>query len=114
MTPDEHRPIGPTSTATRRVVRLAGVPAPGVEPPPAPVATPEPVAAPPRDRWLRVAERVVGDWAPTLREALVRVLGFVVVLVALAVTIGVGIAVLGAAVGLATFLVGRRRPEADR
>jgi hypothetical protein len=62
-----------------------------------------------RDRVLRVAERVVGDWAPTLREALVRVLLFVVVLVALGVAFGAEVAAAGAVVGFVMFLIGRRR-----
>ncbi|GAB1513821.1 hypothetical protein JCM33774_58630 [Actinophytocola sp. KF-1] len=85
-------------------------------------AEPEPVTSPAprhpakhalrpasRDRFLRVAERVVGDWAPTLREALVRVLVFAVVLVALGLTLGVEVAAAGAAVGFVMFLIGRRR-----
>jgi hypothetical protein len=124
MTPEKNRPIDTKSTpqSIRRVVQLAelaelaeveNVPAPRAEYRPS-VAMPAPAVTPPRDRWLRVAELVVGDWAPTLREALVRVLVFVVVLAALAVTLGGETAVLGAVVGFVMFLVGRRRAEADR
>jgi hypothetical protein len=65
------------------------------------------------DRFLRLAERVVGDWAPTLHEALVRVLVFVVVLAALGVAFGAEVAAVGAAVGFVMFLVGRRRPDSE-
>jgi hypothetical protein len=120
MTPEEIRPIDtkPTPKTTRRVVQLAelaeveNVPAPRAAPRQA--SAPAPVVAAPRDRWLRAAELVVGDWAPTLREALVRVLVFAVVLAALAVTVGGEIAVLGAVVGFVMFLVGRRRAEPRR
>lgn len=73
------------------------------------------VPTPPRrrpataDRLLRTAELVVGDLAPTLRDALVRVLLFAVVLVVLGIALGAGVAVLGAAVGFVMFLLGRRR-----
>lgn len=61
------------------------------------------------DRVLRVAERVVGDWAPTLREALVRVLVYAVLVVCLGVVLGPEVAVLAATVGFVMFLVGRSR-----
>jgi hypothetical protein len=65
-----------------------------------------------RDRLLRVAELVVGDWAPTLREAALRVVLFTLVLIALGIAFGVGIALLGVVLGFGMFLVGRRRQGA--
>jgi hypothetical protein len=110
MTPEENRPAG--TSQTRRSVRL---PVPDVDARPEPSTAPQVrrVPVPPRaalkDRLLRVAELAVGDWAPTLREALLRVLLFAVVLVALGIAFGAGVAVAGAAVGFVMFLVGRRR-----
>lgn len=110
MTPEEERSADLARPA-RRTVRLAA----DVEPEP---LTEMPAPARPashtlrpahRDRVLRVAERVVGDWAPTLREALVRVLVFAVVLAVLGVAFGAGVAAAGAAVGIVMFLIGRRR-----
>jgi hypothetical protein len=65
-----------------------------------------------RDRFLRVAELAVGDWAPTLREAALRVVLFTLVLIAVGIAFSVGIALLGAIVGFVMFLVGRRREGA--
>ena len=94
----------------RRTVRLAADVEPEAAEAPAPRRPASHALRPAlRDRVLRVAERAVGDWAPTLREALVRVLVFAVVLVALGVTLGVWVAAAGAAVGFVTFLIGRRR-----
>lgn len=109
MTPEEERSADLERPA-RRTVRLAA----DVEPEPSMVPAPRrpakhtlrPVA---RDRVLRVAERVVGDWAPTLREALVRVLVFAIVLAALGITLGAEVAAAGATVGFVMFLIGRRR-----
>lgn len=110
MTPEEGRSADLEQTPVRRTVRLAAEPAPEPSVSPAP-RRPETHALQPamRDRFLRVAERAVGDWAPTLREALVRVLVFAVVLVALGVVLGVEVAAAGAAVGIVMFLIGRRR-----
>jgi hypothetical protein len=114
MTPEESGPVDTDQKPrNRRSVRLATQAD----------SRPEPITAPPsrpvtyyssrpdvlRDRVLRLAELVVGDWAPTLREALVRVLVFAVVLVALGVAFGAEVAAAGAAVGVLMFLVGRRR-----
>lgn len=52
---------------------------------------------------------MVGDWAPTLREALVRVLVFAVMLMALGLLLGTGVAAAGAVVGFLMFLIDRRR-----
>ncbi|MGB3437544.1 MAG: hypothetical protein WBA97_02225 [Actinophytocola sp.] len=109
MTPEEGR-SAELERPARRTVRLAA--AVEREPSTAPASRrPATHALRPatRDRVLRVAERVVGDWAPTLREALVRVVVFAVVLVALALTLGAEVAAAGAAVGFVMFLVGRRR-----
>lgn len=111
MTPEEGRSAD-LERPVRRTVRLEA----DIEPEPSASSVPRrPVrhALRPasRDRVLRVAERVVGDWAPTLREALVRVLVFAVVLVVLGIALGAEVAVAGAAVGFVMFLVGRRRTD---
>ncbi|MFI7680301.1 hypothetical protein [Actinophytocola sp. NPDC049390] len=98
----------------RRTVRLAADAEPEPTTGPAPRLPAKHALRPAtRDRFLRVAERVVGDWAPTLREALVRLLAFVVVLVALGLALGVQVAAAGAAVGFVMFLVGRRRTDTE-
>ncbi len=112
MRPEEGRPAD-TGRKARRTVRF-GMPAEN-QPEQVPGPRPLPVVHSPRrgavqrDRVLRVAELVVGDWAPTLRAALVRVLVFVMVLVVLGLALGAQVALAGAAVGLVMFLVGRRR-----
>jgi hypothetical protein len=109
MTPEEERPADLERPA-RRTVRLAADVEPELSGTPAPRRPASHALRPAlRDRVLRVAERAVGDWAPTLREALVRVLVFAVVLVALGVVFGVEVAAAGAAVGFVMFLIGRRR-----
>lgn len=107
MTPEENRP--PNTEKNRRAVRL-----PAPEEQKRPAAPQERLAStPPRttnkDRLLRVAERVVADWAPTLREAALRILLFAVVLIVLGIAFGGGVALLGVIVGFVMFLVGRRR-----
>lgn len=107
MTPEEHRP--PNAEQNRRAVRL-----PAPEEQKRSAAPQERLAStPPRttskDRLLRVAERVVADWAPTLREAALRILLFAVVLIVLGIAFGGGVALLGVVVGFLMFLVGRRR-----
>lgn len=105
--PDLERPV-------RRTVWLAADVEPEPTTSPAPSRPAKHALRPvTRDRFLRLAERVVGDWAPTLREALVRVLVFAVVLVALGVALGAEVAAAGAAVGVVMFLVGRRRTDVD-
>lgn len=113
MTPEESRPVDTDQKPrTRRSVHLAtqdeslpeAIAAPGPRP-----ATHSPRPAVLRDRVLRLAELVVGDWAPTLREALVRVLVFAAVLAALGIAFGAEVAAVGAVVGVVMFLVGRRR-----
>jgi preprotein translocase subunit SecF len=60
-----------------------------------------------KDRLLRAAERLVGDWAPTLRAAAFRVVLFLLVLIVIGVAFGFEFAALGAVIGFLTFLVGR-------
>jgi len=106
MTPEENRPAD-TERQPRRTVRL-----PAPDEPVQPTTQPARHAAAParasvRDRLLRLAELVVGDWAPTLREAALRVVLFTLVLIVVGIAFGVGVALLGALVGFLTFLVGR-------
>jgi hypothetical protein len=110
MTPEDGRSADTQRTQARRTVKLATdvVPEPSATPASRRPAT-HALRPALRDRVLRVAERAVGDWAPTLREALVRVVVFAVVLMVLGVVLGAEVAVAGAAVGLLMFLIGRRR-----
>jgi hypothetical protein len=89
------------------------------EPVPPPVVV---VPAPPvrqslvpssRDDWLRLAERVVGDWAATLRAALGLTLLFAAAVVMIGLALGPISAAAAAVVGLVVFLVGRRRGDSD-
>lgn len=98
---------------TRRTVRLTVPDEPARPVAPRQRRTPAPVRVTPNDRLLRVAELVVGDWAPTLREALLRVVLFTGVLVALGIAFGSGVALTGALVGFVMFLAGRSRRGAD-
>ena len=115
MTPEEDRHIHTEKQPkARRTVRFT---VPGeTQPESATAPREDDVPTPPRavfsDRLLRGAELVVGDWAPTLREAFLRVLVFAIVVVVLGVALGAWVTVLGAFVGLVMFLVGRRRAEA--
>lgn len=85
------------------------------EPPrPAPVVVPRPrVPARPTtlDYWLRLAERAVGDWAATLRAALVLTLLFVAAVVAIGIVFGPIPAAAATAVGATIFLIGRSRGD---
>lgn len=111
MTPAEEgrAPGAHVKPTTRRKVQLVEP----VEPQPTPAVLPAPRAVArrtrPSDRLLRVAERVVGDWAPTLREAMIRVLVYAILVTCLGVMLGAEVAVLAATVGFVMFLVGRRR-----
>jgi hypothetical protein len=67
-----------------------------------------------RDDWLVLAERVVGDWAGTLRAALLLVLAVAAVIMAVGLLFGVGIALATAFLALLVFLVGRRRGSMRR
>jgi hypothetical protein len=110
MTPEENRPINTEKQPkTRRTVRL-----PAPEQQERPAARQEQYASTPphrtaKDGLLRVAELVVADWAPTLREAALRIVLFAVVLTVLGIAFGGGIALLGVVLGFVMFLVGRRR-----
>jgi hypothetical protein len=114
MRPEENRQIETQKQPkTRRTVRLTTL----GDAQPEPATAPHVHRAPPRrmvlkDRLLRLAELVVGDWAPTLREALLRVLLFAVVLVAVGIAFGPATAVLGAVAGFLMFLVSRSRAGA--
>jgi ABC-type sugar transport system permease subunit len=112
MTSEENRTArGPKHS--RRVVQFAEADEQAEQVPAPRAASDQPVRMP-RDRWLRAAELAVGDWAPTLREALLRTVLFTIVLVALGMVVGAGIALLGAVIGVLMFLVGRRKPDSVR
>ncbi|WP_460404790.1 hypothetical protein [Actinophytocola sediminis] len=89
------------------------------DPPPAPVRIiPAPRTASgrfalpiSRDDWLRLAERAVGDWAATLRNALLLLLVFAVMVTLIGIAFGVESAAATTAVGLLVFLFGRRRDD---
>jgi hypothetical protein len=105
---EENRPKNTENQPqTRRAVRL-----PAPEEPAHPTTSPARHAAmsarvSAKDRLLRVAERLVGDWAPTLRVAALRVVLFMLLLVAIGVAFGPELTALGAVIGFLTFLVGR-------
>jgi hypothetical protein len=55
--------------------------------------------------WLRVLERVIGGWAPTLRGSLALVIGFLAAAVLMIVALGVeGLALAGGLAVLAGWL----------
>lgn len=115
MTPEENRHNHTEKQPkTRRTVRLTtqGETQPEPETAPQDRRVPTPQRAAFKDRLLRVAEQVVGDWAPTLHEALLRAVLFAVVVVALGVVLGAWVTVAGGFVGFVMFLVGRRRAGA--
>ncbi|HEX6351657.1 hypothetical protein [Actinophytocola sp.] len=113
MTPDKSRPTDPErQPKSRRTVRFTVSEEPERPDDRQVRSAPVPQAAM-RDRLLRMAELVVGDLAPTLRVALLRVLLFVVVLVVLGIALGVMVALLGAALGFAMFLAARLARAAD-
>lgn len=64
---------------------------------PAPPAVPAPE---PRRTWLRLAERVLGDWAPTLRASLALAAAFLALAVVLVLTFGYGGALLALGLGI--------------
>lgn len=94
-------------TVHRRVVNFNMT----VEPPPvtAPVRTscnqPEIVG---RDRVLRFAEQVIGDWGHTLRTAFLIVVAFVGVVVLVGVLFGFSGAIVGAALTTGAIIAARR------
>lgn len=113
MTPEQNRPINTEhQPQTRRTVRLPAPEEPAHDAAPPARRVPTPARDTARDRLLRVAELVVGDWAPTLREAALRAVLFALVLIAIGIAFGVGTALLGAFLGFLMFLVGRRRQGA--
>ena len=59
------------------------------------------------DDWLRIAEWVIGDWAATLRTALLVVVLFAGVLTGIGIAFGPEFALLGGITGAIVFLVGR-------
>lgn len=59
------------------------------------------------DDWLRIAEWVIGDWAATLRTALLVVVLFAGVLTGIGFAFGPEFALLGGIAGAIVFLVGR-------
>jgi hypothetical protein len=69
---------------------------------PAMVTTSE--AGPPPCGWLPLVERVLGDWAPTLRLAILLLIILMALIAAIAVLLGLGsaLAVLGGAVVMQT------------
>jgi len=62
-----------------------------------------------RDAWLVLAERVVGDWAATLRAALLLVLAVAAGIMVVAIVFGPGPALGAAILALLVFLGGRHR-----
>jgi hypothetical protein len=113
MTPEENRPPNTEQQPqTRRSVRL-----PAPEEPPRPAVPRQgreqvPARATLKDRLLRAAELVVGDFAPTLRVAAQRVVLFILALIAVGIVFGIPFVLLGVAVGFVMFIVGRRHAGA--
>lgn len=62
-----------------------------------------------RDDWLVLAERVVGDWAATLRAALLLVLVVAGAIMGIGLAFGLAAALASVGIALLVFLVGRRR-----
>ncbi|MGH3759485.1 hypothetical protein [Actinophytocola sp.] len=62
-----------------------------------------------RDDWMVLAERVVGDWAATLRAALLLGLAVAAVIMVIGLLVGPGPALAAAFLALLVFLVGRHR-----
>lgn len=62
-----------------------------------------------RDAWLVLAERVVGDWAATLRAALLLVLAVAAAIMVIGIVFGAGPALATAILALLVFLAGRHR-----
>ena len=107
-----------TKTPDRRTVQLAALaeaqtPA---DPPRPVVIIPEPRTGrssvpTSRDDWLRLAERAVGNWAATLRAALLLALLFAGMVMSIGIAFGVDSAAAAATVGLLVFLAGRTRGD---
>lgn len=123
-TPEEKTPIDtpPKKSAGRRTVRLTALAdldseqesPPSVEVFPAHRHRRAAVLPTSRDDWLVLAERVVGDWAATLRSALLLVLAVAAMLTVIGLVFGPGIALACALILLIVFLVGRRRDGSPR
>ena len=62
-----------------------------------------------RDAWLVLAERAVGDWAATLRTALLLVLAVAAAIMVVGIVFGAGPALATAILALLVFLYGRDR-----
>ena len=108
MTPEKNRQTNAENQPQiRRKVRLPVPEEPAQSTNPTTPSGLAPARDTARDRLLRVAELVVGDWAPTLREAGLRVVLFTFVLIAVGIAFGAGVALLGGVIGFLTFLVGR-------
>src|SRR6266536_2405157 len=113
MKPEENRPTNTErQPQTRRSVRLPAPEEPARHTVPRQRHVPDPARSTMKDSLLRVAERMVGGWAPTLRAAALRVVLFTLVLIAVGIAFGGGIALLGVALGVVMFLVGRHRAGA--
>jgi len=123
-TPDGNRPIDNEPVQARRTVRLQVLAEAREAAEQAPVEVPaarlpaqdQPVVrVRPRDRhvpvsaddWLRIAEWLIGDWAATLRTALLVAVLFVGVLTGVGFAFGPEFALLGGITGAVVFLVGR-------
>lgn len=110
------RPIG-TSANGRRIVRLTAIT--DVKSTPAPRRAPEGGGAhraarsrglpTSRDDLLIIAERIVGDWAATLRAALLLLLAVVAAIAVIGIVFGAGPALVVGFLALLVFLAGRRR-----
>ncbi len=61
-----------------------------------------------RDDWLVLAERAVGDWAATLRAALLLFLAVAAGIMVIGFLLGIGPALAAALLALVVFVVGRR------
>ncbi|HWM06083.1 MAG TPA: hypothetical protein VNP92_27380 [Actinophytocola sp.] len=62
-----------------------------------------------RDDWLVLAERAVGDWASTLRSALLILLVVAGAIMAVGIVFGAAAALASAGIVLLVYLVGRQR-----
>jgi hypothetical protein len=123
-TPDGNRPIDNKPVQPRRTVRLQALAEAWDEADQVPVEIPAarlpvqdqpvvrvrprarrvPVSA---DDWLRIAEWLIGDWAATLRTALLVVVLFAGTLTVVGIAFGPEFAMLGGITGAVVFLAGR-------
>lgn len=63
-----------------------------------------------RDAWLCLAERALGDWATTLRAALLMLVAFAGAIVLIGVMCGLGGLLLGALLGLVLWILMVKAP----